>query len=82
MDRFLRNRPPTFKGKFDPDGAQEWLDEIERIFRDMTSTDPQKVRLATHMLAGDVEHWWRNIRQRMEAAGTPITWMASRNEFL
>ncbi|MCI82676.1 putative Ty3/Gypsy polyprotein/retrotransposon, partial [Trifolium medium] len=45
MDRFLRNRPPTFKGKFDPDGAQEWLDEIERIFQAMTSTDPQKVRL-------------------------------------
>ena len=22
LDRFLRNSPPTFKGRYDPDGAQ------------------------------------------------------------
>jgi hypothetical protein len=22
LDRFMRNNPPAFKGKFDPDGAQ------------------------------------------------------------
>jgi len=29
---FLRNHPPTFKGRYDPDGAQTWLKEVERIF--------------------------------------------------
>ena len=32
LDTFLRNHPPTFKGRYDPDGAQTWLKEIERIF--------------------------------------------------
>ena len=32
LETFLRNHPPTFKGRYDPDGAQTWLKEVERIF--------------------------------------------------
>jgi len=32
LETFLRNHPPTFKGRYDPDGAQKWLKEVERIF--------------------------------------------------
>jgi len=32
LETFLRNHPPTFKGRYDPDGAQTWLKEIERVF--------------------------------------------------
>ena len=35
---FQRENPPVFKGKHDPDGALEWLKEIERIFRVMNCT--------------------------------------------
>ena len=35
LETFLRNHPPTFKGRYDPDGAQTWLKEIERVFRVM-----------------------------------------------
>ena len=35
LETFLRNYPPTFKGRYDPDGAQTWLKEIERVFRVM-----------------------------------------------
>lgn len=38
LDRFLRNNPPTFKGWFDPDGAQTWLQGMERIFRAMVTS--------------------------------------------
>jgi len=31
LETFLRNHPPTFKGRYDPDGAQTWLKEIERV---------------------------------------------------
>jgi hypothetical protein len=51
LETFLRNHPPTFKGRCDPDGAQMWLKEIERVFRVMQCTDDQKVRFGTHMLA-------------------------------
>jgi hypothetical protein len=25
LDRFLRNNPPAFKGRYDPEGAQTWV---------------------------------------------------------
>src|SRR3954462_7029403 len=33
LGNFQRNNPPLFKGTHDPEGAQKWLKEIERIFR-------------------------------------------------
>ena len=41
--RLSRENPPTFAGKYDPDGALDWLKEIERIFRVMDCTPAQKV---------------------------------------
>ena len=32
LETFLRNHPPTFKGRYDPNRAQTWLKEVERIF--------------------------------------------------
>ncbi|XP_058784063.1 uncharacterized protein LOC131658826 [Vicia villosa] len=79
---FQRENPPVFKGKHDPDGALEWLKEIERIFRVMDCTQAQKVRYGTHMLAVEADDWWLATRQRLEAAGEEITWDVFRREFL
>ncbi|MCI70773.1 hypothetical protein A2U01_0092036, partial [Trifolium medium] len=32
LERFMNNKPPIFKGRYDPDGAQTWLEGIKRIF--------------------------------------------------
>ena len=32
LDRFQRNNPPSFNGGYNPDGAQTWIREIEKIF--------------------------------------------------
>ena len=61
LETFLRNHPPTFKGRYDPDGAQTWLKEVERIFRVMQCTDDQKVRFGTHMLAEEADDWWVSL---------------------
>jgi len=51
LETFLRNHPPIFKGRYDPDGAQTWLKEIEKVFRVMQCTEVQKLCFGTHMLA-------------------------------
>ncbi|XP_058774368.1 uncharacterized protein LOC131648646 [Vicia villosa] len=79
---FQRENPPVFKGKHDPDGALEWLKEIERIFRVMDCTQAQKVCYGTHMLAVEADNWWLATRPRLEAAGEEITWDVFRREFL
>jgi len=55
LETFLWNHPATFKGRYDPDGAQTWLKEVERIFRVMLCTDIQMVRFGTHMLAEEAD---------------------------
>jgi len=32
FDHFQRNNPPTLNGGYNPDGAQNWIREIEKIF--------------------------------------------------
>ncbi|XP_058746255.1 uncharacterized protein LOC131619135 [Vicia villosa] len=79
---FQRENPSVFKGKHDPDGALEWLKEIERIFHVMDCTQAQKVRYGTYMLAVEADDWWLTTRQRLEAADEEITWDVFRREFL
>lgn len=39
LEKFQRNNLPTYKGRYDLDGAQEWLKAIEKIFRVMNCTE-------------------------------------------
>ena len=45
LDRFQRNNPPAFRGGYDPEGAENWLKEIRKIFRVMQCPDEQQVLL-------------------------------------
>ena len=78
----MRNNPPTFKGRFDPEGAQTWVQGMERIFSAMVTSNDQKVSLATHMLAEEVEFWWTNAKGRLETGGEVVTWARFKTEFL
>ncbi|XP_058787139.1 uncharacterized protein LOC131661571 [Vicia villosa] len=88
LERFQSNKPPKFEGGIiDLDNAQKWLKAIEKIFKTMGCValgcnEDQKVQFGTHMLEGEDEVWWDNSRQRMEAAGTTVTWVVFRAEFL
>ncbi|XP_050890108.1 uncharacterized protein LOC127095468 [Lathyrus oleraceus] len=82
LGKFHRNNLLTFKGRYDPEGAQSWLQEIEKIFKVMTFTDAQKVLFGAHMMAKEAEYWWDNSLQRLEAEGIEITWDNFKIEFL
>ncbi|MCI71264.1 putative Ty3/Gypsy retrotransposon polyprotein, partial [Trifolium medium] len=32
LERFMKNNPPIFTGGYDPEGAQKWIEGVERIF--------------------------------------------------
>jgi len=82
LETFLRNHPPTFKGRYDPDGAQTWLKEIERIFRVMQCNEVQRVHFGTHMLAEEADDWWVSILPTLERGGGVVNWAVFRREFL
>jgi len=39
LDRLMRNKPLTFKGRFNLEGALTWMESMERIFRAMMTND-------------------------------------------
>jgi len=82
LDRFMRNKPPTFKGRFYPEGALTWKESMKRIFRAMVTNDDQKVRLTIHMLAEEAEYWWTSTKRRIEASGDVLTGVRFKSEFL
>jgi len=82
LENFLRNHPPTFKGRYGPDGAQTWLKEVERIFRVMQCSEIQMVRFGTHMLAEEADDWWVSTQPILENRGGVVTWAVFMREFL
>ena len=66
---FNRHDPPIFSGGRDPMIAEEWLDQLEEIFRITRSADQDKVELATYRLRGEAAQWWKRYRDHMEATG-------------
>jgi hypothetical protein len=82
LERFLRNNPKEFKGGHDPEGAQKWLEAMERIFGAMRCSEVQKVTLGSYMLHEDASYWWRNTCQRLGQGGAIITWDIFKREFL
>jgi len=82
LETFLRNHSPTFKCRYDHDGAQTWLKEVERIFRVMQCNEAQMVRFGTHMLDEEADYWWVSTRPLLENGVEGVTWAVFRREFL
>jgi len=69
LDRFQRNNLPTFNGRYNPDGAQNWIREIGKIFRVKVCPKGQKVAFGTYILVEEAKYWWDNPHQCLEAEG-------------
>ncbi|PNX56846.1 cellular nucleic acid-binding protein, partial [Trifolium pratense] len=82
LQRFMNNKPPIFKGGHDPEGAQNWIEGVERIFNAMKCSEEQKVVLGTYVLHEEAGYWWKNAYQRMGAGTVVITWENFKREFL
>ncbi|XP_027337124.1 uncharacterized protein LOC113850781 [Abrus precatorius] len=76
------HNPPKFKGKFDPEEAQRWLADVEKIFHPMGCREEHKVNYATYMLCGEAEDWWRFASQMLPQEGDYIQWEAFKASFL
>ncbi|XP_045791732.1 uncharacterized protein LOC123886460 [Trifolium pratense] len=79
---FRRHDPPQFQGDPEPEKADLWLQEIEKIFDVLKRLDGLKVTYATYLLLGDAEYWWKGARQIVEANNQEVTWEIFRTKFL
>ncbi|MQM17355.1 hypothetical protein Taro_050323 [Colocasia esculenta] len=80
VEKFLRLQPPTYSRGLNPDTAEHWVHEIERVFTTMRCPAADKVVLAAYQLRGFALEWWRLKMHTTFASRTyeAITW----SEFL
>ena len=57
LEKFKKLDPSAFKGTKDPIEADNWLKEIESLFKAMEVSDEQRVILAIFVLKGDALEW-------------------------
>ncbi|MQM01479.1 hypothetical protein Taro_034238 [Colocasia esculenta] len=76
VEKFLRLQPPTYSGGPNPDTAEHWVYEIERVFATMRCPAADRVVLASYQLRGFALEWWRLKMQTTFAGRTEeaITW--------
>ena len=65
--------PPSFKGAFDLDKLEEWVNAMEKVFFFLAYTDHQKVAFATYILEVDTKFWWNGVKRLLEESQTDIS---------
>src|SRR5262249_14101456 len=74
MERFRRMGPPFFKGESNPDVAESWICETEKIFRAIRCPEEDKVILATFTLQDRADIWWTSALRTIFRNRVDIAW--------
>ncbi|XP_027368240.1 uncharacterized protein LOC113874214 [Abrus precatorius] len=82
LSAFTRHDLPKFEGEFNPEGAQRWLTDVEKVFNAMGYREEHKVNYATYLLYRKVEDWWRFAGQTLPQEGGYIRWETFKAIFL
>ena len=56
--KFMKRNPMILDGTGEPEVADDWILDMERIFRALPCTEQQKVTFAADTLKGDAQRWW------------------------
>ncbi|XP_027341827.1 uncharacterized protein LOC113854794 [Abrus precatorius] len=82
LSAFTSHDPPKFEGGFNPEGAQRWLANVEKVFNAMGCREEHKVNYTTYLLCGEAEDWWRFAGQTLPQEGGYIQWKTFKAIFL
>ncbi|XP_057960665.1 uncharacterized protein LOC131152809 [Malania oleifera] len=83
IEKFIKMNPPAFSGGTDPAVAENWVQEMEKIFAVLQCSEEQKVLFATYRLTGEAERWWSAVRLLEQQRTIPVemTWGRFREIF-
>uniref|UniRef100_A0A151UG44 Retrotransposon gag domain-containing protein n=1 Tax=Cajanus cajan TaxID=3821 RepID=A0A151UG44_CAJCA len=81
LAEFRKCHPPQFKGDADPEVADHWICELEKIFSVLGCSQERRLAYAVYMLVGEAEHWWRGTHHILTARGVVVDWECFRRMF-
>lgn len=81
LSEFQRTAPAPFVGSTNVDEAEKWIKRMEKSFKVVQCSDVDKVRIASFMLEGGADSWWKG--ERRIHADDPVykTWTGFRTAF-
>ncbi|XP_027364319.1 uncharacterized protein LOC113871422 [Abrus precatorius] len=82
LSAFTRHDPPKFEGGFNPEVAQRWVADVEKMFNVIGCHEENKVAYATYLLCGEGEDWWRFAGQTLPQEDGYIQWKTFKIIFL
>ena len=56
LEIFMRHNPPSFAREVDPEKAESWINNMEKIFKAMSCPAERRVDLATYRFIEEAEH--------------------------
>jgi len=81
LEDFLQHHPSRFDGKVSPNGADQWMRDMERIYDAKRCPVENRLAYTEYLLAGEVVHWWSNMKMMLEDSREPITWELFKKKF-
>nr|KYP54628.1 hypothetical protein KK1_000823 [Cajanus cajan] len=82
LAEFRKCHPPQFTGDADPEAADCWICELEKIFTVLGCSPEKRLAYAVYMLVGEAEHWWRGTHHMLTARGVVVDWECFKRVFL
>ena len=80
LEKFLKLRPPVFRGKTDTLGPEAWIKKLTKIFEAMSAPDERRMTLIPFILEDEAEFWWDMIARTEDVEH--MTWVAFKKLFL
>ena len=81
VEKFRKRFPPEFHGIDDPADADEWVVQMEKIYKVFKCTGIQQVQLAAHMFRGAATRWWKTVKHPYEMVAEDVAWKTFANQF-
>lgn len=66
--------PPNFDGKQLGEGAENWLNEMEKYFELRHFGETTKALWGSYQLVGEAASWWTNVKEQNKYTKEDITW--------
>lgn len=70
---FKRSNPPIFERATDHSIVEKWIQEMEKVFDLLGSSEANKVTLAVYQLQGGAYDWWLMEKRKHEGNPEPYT---------
>ncbi|XP_052726000.1 uncharacterized protein LOC128194436 [Vigna angularis] len=81
LESFLQHRPTKFDGKCPPDGADQWIRDMEQIYDAKECPNDRRLAFTEYLLTGEASHWWSTAKMLLTESHSPISWKVFKEKF-